>query len=303
MRPRLEIRHLEMMQAIAEEETLADAANVLRVTPSALSHRIREAERRLGVPLYRKQGRALRPTVAVEILTNTAGRLLFDLAQSERLAVGSAEGVRHVIRLTVSTYNSYHWLPAFLDAFRAVHPEIDIDIEADAVLNPFANLAAELIDIVISPGVLLPGAFDAVPLFTDELVAVSAPDHPFSGHDFVEPGDFAAETNMTYSMVRQPGFEGDRFWAPANMHPARDIKVGSVEAICELVKAGYGVSILSRWALQTQFESGALHASRLGPDGLDIAWNAVLRADAAEDAPERTVARSLAAWFARGAGG
>jgi LysR family transcriptional regulator for metE and metH len=297
MRPRLDLRHLEMMLAISEEGTLAEAAHVLRVTPSALSHRIREAERRLGMPLYQKRGRTLRPTLGAEILTSAAGRLLFDLVQSERLAVGSAEGVRHVIRLTVSVYNCFHWLPAFLAGLRGEHPDIDIDIEAGAVLNPYENLATELIDMVISPGVILPGTVDAVPLFNDELVAVTAPGHPFCDRDFVEADDFLLETNLTYSMVRQPGFEADRFWTPANVYPAREVKIGSVEAICELIKAGFGVSILSRWALKPHFEAGTLKATPLGRDGLDIVWNAVLRGAADENAPERKVARALAGWF------
>ncbi len=297
MRPRLDIRHLEMMLAISQEGTLAEAAHVLRVTPSALSHRVREAERRLGVPLYKKRGRTLRPTAGAEILINAAGRLLFDMVQSERLAVGSAEGVRHFIRLTVSVYNCFHWLPAFLVGLRGQHPDIDIDIEADAVLNPYENLATEMIDMVISPGVILPGTFDAVPLFADELVAVTAPGHPFCDRDFVEADDFLQETSLNYSMVHQPGFEADRFWAPANAYPAREIKIGSVEAICELIKAGFGVSILSRWALKPHIEAGTLKATRLGRDGLDIAWNAVMRGSADENAPERKVARALAGWF------
>jgi LysR family transcriptional regulator for metE and metH len=297
MRPRLDIRHLEMILAISQEDTLADAARTLRVTPSALSHRIREAERRLGVSLYQKRGRSLRPTVAVDILANTAERLLSDLTQSERLAVASTEGVRHLIRLTVGVYNSFHWLPDFLAEFRKTHPDIDIDVEADAVLNPFQNLAAESIDLVISQNVVLPAIFDALPLFTDELVAVTAPGHPFCDREFVEPEDFLEETNLTYSMVRQPGFESDRFWALSDLRPAHDVKIGSVEAICELVKAGFGVSILSRWALKPHFEAGTLQATRLGCDGVDITWNAALRSAADKKAPERTIARALARWF------
>lgn len=288
-----------MVLSLKDQDTLADAARALRVTPSALSHRIREAERRLGVVLYQKQGRNLRPTVAAEILADAAARLLSDLARAERLTVATTGGVRHIVRLTVGTYNSFHWLPEFLNRFRREHPSIDIDIEADAVLNPFENLATERIDIVISQSVVMPAAFDVLPLFNDELVAVTPPDHPFRERDFVVPEDFQAETNLTYSMVRQPGFEYDRFWMLSHVQPAREVKIGSVEAICELVRAGLGVAILSRWALEPQLDAGTLHATRLGRGGLDIGWNAVFRRTSGADSPERVVAEALAAWFAR----
>jgi LysR family transcriptional regulator for metE and metH len=44
MAPRLEVRHLQMIQAIAETGRVTEAAEMLGLTPSALSHRIREAE-------------------------------------------------------------------------------------------------------------------------------------------------------------------------------------------------------------------------------------------------------------------
>lgn len=297
MRTRLDIRHLKMVQSLKEQETLAAAARALRVTPSALSHRIREAERRLGVMLYQKQGRRLRPTVAAEILADTAARLLSDLARAEQLAIATTEGVRHIVRLTVGIYNSFHWLPEFLSQFRRERPSIDIDIEADAVLNPFENLAAERIDLVISQNVVIPATFDMLPLFTDELVAVTAPDHPFCQREFVVPEDFRSETNLTYSMIREPGFEFDRFWMLSDARPAREVKIGSVEAICELLKAGLGVAILSRWALKPHIESGMLHVTRLGRDGLEVGWNVVLRRTCGENSPQRTAARALAAWF------
>src|SRR6056297_743186 len=65
---RLSLQHLEMLVAIKQTATLAEAAAQLRITPSALTHRVREAERRLGVRLFAKDGRALRPNTAAQIL-------------------------------------------------------------------------------------------------------------------------------------------------------------------------------------------------------------------------------------------
>ena len=298
MRPRLDLRHLELLRTLADEETVADAARSLRVTPSALSHRIREAERRLDLTLFEKRGRLLRPTPAAEILTDVSRRILSDLAQAETLAIGSAEGVRHVVRLTVAVYNAFHWLPEFLSAFREEHPDIEIEVDANAVLNPFENLANEAIDLVIAPGAVFPGSAIAVPLFDDELAAMTAPNHPFSGRDFVTGEDFEAETFFTYSFVRQPGFEGERVWS-GTAFPAREVRVGSIEAICELIKAEFGVSILSRWALWPYLRWSSIRATRVTEDGLPIKWSAVLRATSDRRSPERRTAKALADWFAQ----
>ncbi len=46
-RPALDIKHLEMIVALADTPRVTEAAEKLRITPSALSHRLREVERRL----------------------------------------------------------------------------------------------------------------------------------------------------------------------------------------------------------------------------------------------------------------
>ena len=55
--PDLSIRQLEYLVAIAEQPTWADAAAHVGVTPSALSQGLAELERRVGVPLFAREGR------------------------------------------------------------------------------------------------------------------------------------------------------------------------------------------------------------------------------------------------------
>ena len=83
------------------------------------------------------------------------------------------------------------------------------------------------------------------------------------------------------------------------MRPAREIRIGYIGAICEMIRAGLGVSILSRWALEPRLRAGDLRAVPLG-DGVDIRWRAAIRRDQPEDAPARIVARALAEWFGEG---
>lgn len=75
MRPLLDLRHLQLIQAIIETGRITDAAEKLGVTPSALSHRLREAERRLDVPLFTRMHKRLRKTPAADPLLGLPGGL------------------------------------------------------------------------------------------------------------------------------------------------------------------------------------------------------------------------------------
>lgn len=297
MAHRLSLRHLEMLVAIKETATFAEAAALLRITPSALTHRLREAERRLGVQLFEKEGRALRPNTAAQILTHAAERLLDGLHHSERVAIVSAQGIRHILRVSIGIYNAFHWLPDFLSWFAAQAPEIEIAIETQGAMAPHTLLAKGDVDLVIAPGNTVAESFEAVRLFDDELVAVMPSDHRLARATCVEGADFVEERYLTYSLIRQPGFEADRVWTPGNVMPAREDNIGSVDAICELIRAGRGVSILSHWAIGPKFADGSLVPVRVTPHGLDIQWCAVIRGGLAEDAAERTLAKALERWF------
>ncbi len=298
MGPRLDVHHLQMLTAIAETGSLAEAAQLLGVTPSALSHRIREAERRLEVALFTKLGRGLRPTPAAELLRQAAVRILAELEQVEAAAENMSRGVRHVVRLVVGAYSSYHWLPAFLEAFRRAAPETQVEVVANAVFRPLDALQEGEIDVAIVSNQPMPAGLHRVPLFRDELVAIMAPGHRLAAKAYATPEDFVEEDMLTYSLTTLPGYEIDRFWRPSGLSPRRFIKVELVEAIVELVKAGTGVSMLTRWAMAPHLSAGTLACAQLGREGIYVGWSAVLREADRRNSPAQVLAAALAEWCA-----
>ena len=102
-RPVLDVRHLEMIAMLLETPRVTEAAEKLRITPSALSHRLREMERRLEVPLFLRVHKRLRPTPAADYLAQVARRLLADMTRAEDDVRKMASGLRHVVRLAVES--------------------------------------------------------------------------------------------------------------------------------------------------------------------------------------------------------
>lgn len=296
---RLDLRHLQMLTAIEVSRTMADAADLLHISPSAVTHRLREAERRMGVRLFQRQGRHLRPTVAGQVLAQAALRIQDDLEQAERAAIATTADITEIVRISVAVYNAFHWLPAFMSYFRSVEPGIQIQVETLGSDMPYDNLARHKVDVLLTPDTVIPPSVDDVELFTDELVAVLPPDHGHVGREYLSGADFVPEIYLTYSLVKQPGFEADRVWATEGVMPLLEESIGSIEAVCELIKAGFGISILSRWALKPQFEMGALVPVKVTKAGLDATWRALVRTDTPQDAPERRMVTALAEWFAQ----
>src|ERR1700761_2426570 len=138
--PRLEIRHLRMLQAMARAGSVTRAASLLGLTQSALSHQIREAERRLGLPLFVQSSKRLQMTQAAESLTEEAGRILSQLERVEAEVTSAGAELRHIVRIGCGAYSGYRWLPRFLKNFQAAADDIDIEVVADATQRPLKAL-------------------------------------------------------------------------------------------------------------------------------------------------------------------
>jgi len=291
---RLTLAHYRAVQAIAAHASITDAAEALGMTQSALSHQLREAERRLDVRMFRRIGKALRPSPAGERIAAAAEEHLPGLRSAEADAAGAAGVPRHRVRIGSGAYSCYRWLPAALERFQAERPDVDIRIVGDTTPQPASALLAGSLDVAIGLGPLPSADVRAIPLFRDELVMIVPPSHPIAAKAHVEPSDVTDVTYMTYSEVEQKGYEAERFMRPSGVHPRRLVTIELTEGICELVAAGFGVSILSRWAVAPYVNDGRLVARRVGVEGLFIDWHAAVRASDPADSPANRLARALA---------
>jgi LysR family transcriptional regulator for metE and metH len=295
--PLLDLRHLQMIAMLATTSRVTDAAERLGITPSALSHRIREAERRLGVPLFTRVHKRLRMTPSAEYLAQVADRLLADLARAEDDVRRMNGGVEHVVRLAVEAYSSYHWLPTFVRHLRAAEEGIGLQVVAAATRNPVDGLADRAVDLAIVSGAKnRPGA-ELTHLFDDELLFIMAPDHRLAGRPYINGEDVVGEDFITYTRVPEPDREYARLFRPSDTFPNWTATVELPEAIVELVAAGLGTSVLAGWAVQSSIRSRRILGARVGPQGLSVSWYAATRpGNAKEDRHVRRVARHLAAW-------
>lgn len=289
-----------MIQAIADTGRVTEAAEKLGLTPSALSHRIREAERRLDVTLYTRLHKRLRMTPAAEQLAHVAERVLADMERAEEDVWRASRGVVHVVRIAIEAYSSYHWLPGFLSFLQNAAPDIDIQVMAGASREPMQSLSNRHVDLAIMSGeIARPGA-TAVPLFDDDQLFIMAPSHELAGREYVEVSELAAEDLITYS--KTPGTDGEvgQMLRNGDNSKSRSVTVELPEVIVELVAAGQGTSVLAGWAVEAAVRAGRIKAARISHDGVVSSWSAVIRSEDNEPGnPIRTVASLLSNWCSR----
>lgn len=121
------------------------AAAALHLTPSAVSHRIRNLERILGRSLFSRDSRKIRTTPEGAALAAVTSEAFTGLARAT--AATEPAPMRARLRLAVSPIFASAWLYPRLGAFLADHPRIEVDIE---IVNRPINFRTELFDAAIS---------------------------------------------------------------------------------------------------------------------------------------------------------
>ncbi|MFZ1482380.1 MAG: LysR family transcriptional regulator [Paracoccaceae bacterium] len=297
--PRLDIRHLQMIRAIGRTGRVTDASDELGLTPSALSHRIKEAERRLGVPLFERMHKRLRMTAAAEYLAEVSERMLNELKTVEDEVRRMNEEIDHVVRLATQTYSAYHWLPGFLEFLETRAERISLQIMKSPSEDVTPAILNRQVDIAIVPGNLTRPGCAFVPLFTDRLMFICAPEHRLAGKEVIGGADIEGEKFITYSKVPSPDQEFAVIFRPEGRYPRWTATAEPPEAILELVSANRGTSILTEWVLEPLRSSHRIRAIPLGSPTITQSWRCQFRADEPADGPVALVAAALRDWFGK----
>jgi len=276
----LEVRHLQLVAAVADVGSLTRAGDQLHLTQSALSHQLRDIESRLGAALFLRVGKRLVLTPAGERLLTSAKDVLERLRQTEHDIRAMGRDRAGVLRITTECYTCYHWLPPLLLRYRRKFPRVEVRIDVEATRRPIEMLLAGKLDLAIISSTVNDRRLVSRPLFSDELVVIASRRHRFAQQTHVKIAEMRDETLYIYPPREESRVLQDVL-LPAGAAPARIEEVTLTEAITELVKAGLGVAVLARWAVQPLVDAGTLVARPLTARGLRREWRAVMPKDLA----------------------
>jgi LysR family transcriptional regulator for metE and metH len=265
---------LKLIQAVAEEGSVTRAGNRLFLTQSALSHQLRDAEEKLGVPLFARINKKMILTPAGERLLQSAQTILAEMVRVEEDIKQIALSREGILRLSTECYTCYHWLPSLLKLFNQKYPRIEVQIVVEATRAPHQALLDGKIDLALVSSSLRNSKLVSQPLFQDELVVIMALDHPLASRSFIKAEDFRDEHLIMYT-IPEESLAVQQVLAPAGVSPKKISNVQLTEAIVEMAKAGVGIGILTRWAVAAQIEAGAIRALPLTRKGLYRRWAAV----------------------------
>ena len=256
------IQGLQAFEALARLRSVTLAAAELNVTPSAVSHRMRQLESQLGLRLFVGRGDFLLSAEGAAYLARVREALA--ALQPPARTDGGQGGTAFATRLRVAvtpTFSRQLLLPR-LALFRHAYPEIELVLQ---VTIPVDNVTAEDADIELRFGT---GPFadrEAMHLLSDEVCPVCSPEYLSTAGPF----DDGFETQQAIArahLIRTP-LEPWRTWfracGVALPEPASGSQFNDLGLVLDAAVAGFGVALMRLKLGQSWLDSGRL--LRLSP--------------------------------------
>ncbi|MDD2338358.1 MAG: LysR family transcriptional regulator [Geobacteraceae bacterium] len=265
----LERTHLEIVRAVDQHGSLTAAADKLHLTQSALSHSIHKLEDQLGVAIWRREGRSLRPTQAGEYLLAVANRLAPQFAHAEERLRQFAQGERGTLRIGMECHPCYQWLLKIASPYLTAWPAVDLDVKQKFQFGGISALFGYEIDLLVTPDPLYKTGLFFEPVFDYEQVLVVGPQHPLCNASHVQPEQLAGEILITYPVTIDRLDIYTRFLTPAGISPKRHKLIETTDIMLQMVASGRGVAALPRWLVEEYADRFAVFPVRLGVEGVD----------------------------------
>lgn len=273
----MEIRHLRLMESVSEEGSLTKAVKRLNVSPSALSHQLKELEQEVGIQLFDRVNKKLVITAAGRVLLKSAQKVLNELASTEQKLASLRDGRVGELNITTECYTCYHWLPGVMRTFSREFPDVNVIIHPDHTKDPLGMLMEGKVDgFITSEWVETPNV-EYFELFKDELLAVVAQDHPWESKDYIEVEDFKDQNLLIYCRPLESVYLFRKLLIPCNITPRRITEINLTEAQIEMIKSGTHVKVMAKWAVQPYLRSQPISAIPVTKKGLYRTWYFAIR--------------------------
>ena len=278
------LSQLRAFVAVARAGSVRGAATDLVVSQPAVSAAISALQQDLGVPLVARDGRGLVLTPAGRVFAGYARQVLGLLDEARVAAAGQLDPESGRVRLAAVTTAGEHVLPAFLADFRARYPEAEVVLEVGNRSRVWELLGFREVDLAIGGRPPGNGRFTTLAIRANPLVIV-APAGQGRGNEVTgripSREVSVAELAARVWLVREPGSgtrsTAEELFEDLGISPST-LTLGSNGAIRESVRAGLGVTLISRDAVARELARGALVELRCEAVPLERQWHAAGRA-------------------------
>jgi len=289
----MNLRDLRYLLAVAEHQHFGRAAEACSISQPTLSVQVRKLEELLGVALFERTGRGVKPTAACDQLI---GHVRTAVAEADAiLAVASnlRDPLAGRLRLGIIPTLAPYLLPLVLAALREALPALEVVPWEDQTTALLKRLHAHELDGALLATEVTAPDLESQPLFAEPFLAALPPNHPLAAREVVAEADLAQDILVLEDghCLRNQALEA----CGQSGALSGTMRATSLSTLLNMVAAGYGTTLIPGLAAGAAEDAGIVLrplAAQVGRT-VRIAWRARFPRRAALEAVGEVIAARL----------
>lgn len=246
----MDTRQLNTIMAIVAHGTFARAADVVGLTPSAVSQQVQALEQELGVRIFERASRPPKPTAAGMQVFDMAKEILRTFDNTKASLRG--EKISGTLMIGSIRSSALNLLPKAIVQMRRTYPDLKVNLRISLSSTLIADVASGRLDAaIVAEHVNFPASIRWSTFLKEPLWIIGAP-----GTDLSDP--LHALKSLPYIRFRSPvplanliDTELSRMGATVN-----DVaEIDTIHSIVTCVEQGLGISVVPHAALNQSPEA------------------------------------------------
>ncbi|WHH61148.1 LysR family transcriptional regulator [Petroclostridium sp. X23] len=239
----------KIFKTVVEQNSFQRAADILHLTPSAISHSISSLEKELGFPLFIRNKTSIQLTGYGENLLPHVQAVLNSeehLKQEVSLLNGLEKGT-----VKIGTFNSVctNWIPSIVSSFQKFYSNISIELYQ----GHYNDVSAWLRNGVVDIGFLSTSSAEKInitPLYKDPLVCVVPKNFYPKNKEFITIDDIRGQRFV----YQRKGSDADinNFFHKYSLNVLSTCHVVDDQSTIAMVESGFGICIMPELVMRNQ---------------------------------------------------
>jgi len=260
----MQINQISAFLAVAELGSFSLAAEQLHITQPAVSKRIRQLEISINTALFDRISKRIILTPNGKAFKPHAERILQELKSYRFSLSRQQDSPSGSLSFATSHHIGLHRLPGTLRDFKIRYPQVDLDLHFMDSEDACIAIANNELELAI---VTLPEVADeklhCEPVWIDQLVVVTADDHPLAGEQEIDPAELLEHAAILPSPGTFTRNIINSLFATSKDQLKIILETNYLETIKVMVAANLGWSILPQSMVDASLSSHRLR-------GLDV---------------------------------
>ena len=240
----MELSDLRIFKAVAEQGGITRAAQALHRVQSNVTTRVKQLEQRLGTRLFNREGRRLVLSSEGRLLLGYADRLLELSSQAQAALKGHAP--QGVLKIGALESTAATRLPVVLARYHREYPAVRVELVTATSAGLIDKVLREDLDAAFVAEPYPARGLQAVHVFTEELVLITARDHP----RVQSAGQIGQRTLLAFTTGCAYRRRLEAWLGRSKIAPDRVMEYGSYHAIVACTAAGAGIAIVPKSVLR-----------------------------------------------------